>query len=61
MSGSCEQDNEPSDFVKGGEFLYQMNDCQFFKKDSGFSSFPGLCFIGRMWQVVTCFTASRLR
>jgi hypothetical protein len=26
--------NEPSCLIKGGEFLYQLNDYQFLKKDS---------------------------
>jgi hypothetical protein len=33
-AGSCEHGNEPSITVKGGEFLCQLNDYQFLKKDS---------------------------
>jgi hypothetical protein len=31
---SCEHGNEPSDFIIGWEFLDQMSDYQFLKKDS---------------------------
>jgi hypothetical protein len=31
--GSCEHGNEPSGSMKGGEFLDQINDYQFLKKE----------------------------
>jgi hypothetical protein len=31
--GSCEHGNEPSDSIKGREFLDYLSDCQFLKKD----------------------------
>jgi len=34
MVGSCEHGNEPSDFMKGREFLNQVNDYYLLKKDS---------------------------
>jgi hypothetical protein len=34
QADSCEYDNEPSGFVKGGEFLDQLSDYQLLKKDS---------------------------
>jgi hypothetical protein len=33
VSGCCEHGNEPSMFIKGGEFLDQMNKYKFSKKD----------------------------
>jgi hypothetical protein len=32
--GSCEHGNEPSSSIKGGEFLDELSDSQFLKKDS---------------------------
>jgi hypothetical protein len=32
--GSCEHGYEPSGSAKGGEFLDQLSDCKFLKKDS---------------------------
>jgi hypothetical protein len=34
VAGCCEHGNEPSSFIKGGEFLDQLSDCQLLKKDS---------------------------
>jgi hypothetical protein len=34
VAGSCECSNEPSGTIKDGEFLDQVNDCLFLKKDS---------------------------
>jgi hypothetical protein len=34
VAGSCEHCNEPSGSIKGGEFFYQLSDCQLLKKDS---------------------------
>jgi hypothetical protein len=34
MDGSCEYDNEHLGFIKGGEFLDQLNDCQLPKRGS---------------------------
>jgi hypothetical protein len=31
VMGSCGHVTEPSDFVKGRKFLYQLNDCLFLK------------------------------
>jgi len=33
MAGCCKHDNEPSDSVKGGEFLDYLNDFWFLEKD----------------------------
>jgi hypothetical protein len=33
MIGSCEHGNEPSDSIKGGEFLNQLSICQLLRKD----------------------------
>jgi hypothetical protein len=33
MKGCCEQGNERLSFVKGGEFLNQLSDCQLLVKD----------------------------
>jgi hypothetical protein len=32
--GCCEHSNEPLDYVKGGEFVDLMSDCQLLNKDS---------------------------
>jgi hypothetical protein len=34
VAGSCEHGDEPSDSIKGGEFLGQLSDYQLLKKDS---------------------------
>jgi len=34
VEGFCEHDNEPSGFIKGGEFLNELSDCQLLKKNS---------------------------
>jgi len=34
MAGSCQHGNEPSGFIKGEEFLNELNDYQHLKKDS---------------------------
>jgi hypothetical protein len=34
ISGSYEYANEPSGFMKGGIFFYQLSDYEFYKKDS---------------------------
>jgi hypothetical protein len=31
VAGCCEQSNEPSGSIKGGEFLDQLTDCEFLK------------------------------
>jgi hypothetical protein len=33
-AASCERGNEHSDYIRGGEFLDQLSDCQLLKKDS---------------------------
>jgi hypothetical protein len=35
----CECSNEPFDFIEGGEFLYQLRDCQLLKKGSVLCSY----------------------
>jgi hypothetical protein len=34
LLGSWEHVKEPLDYIEGWEFLYQLNDYQFLKKDS---------------------------
>jgi hypothetical protein len=34
VAGSCEHGDEPSDSIKGGEFLKHLGDYKLFKKDS---------------------------
>jgi len=36
VAGYCEYGNEPSGFIKGGEFVDQLSDFQLLKKDSYF-------------------------
>jgi hypothetical protein len=34
VAGFCEHGNKPSGSIKGGEFLYQLNDYEFLKKET---------------------------
>jgi hypothetical protein len=34
VAGFCEHSNEPLGSIKGGEFIYQLSDCQLLKVNS---------------------------
>jgi hypothetical protein len=48
VARSCEHSNEPSGFIKGGEFLYKPSDCLLLKKASaGWSYSPKIYTINK--------------
>jgi hypothetical protein len=50
MVGSCEHDNEPCSYVKGGEFLDKQNDYLLLKKGSIFKGHT-VPFSGVMYRL----------
>jgi hypothetical protein len=58
VAGSGEHGNEPSGYIKGGEFLDQMNDYQLLKKDSAPWSWlqigKSVIKMDVFWDVASC-------